>query len=235
MTHASAAWSRDRGSRFYASAALLAVAVAVAGFFLTYLRPMAQGRFEGPQAAHLHGALLASWLVLVVVQTRLFPSHRKLGWIALALAPAIAASTVAVGVAATRRDLAAGINLGMAGNVTAPLLFCALVFGAVAMRKQPQWHKRLILIATVVMLWPAWFRWRHFLPWVPRPDITLGLIIADLPIVIAMLRDRLRFGSIHPAYLKVGLPVIAEQTFEVLAFGTPMWSEFGMQLYEMLK
>ena len=110
----------------------------------------------------------------------------------------------------------------------------ALVLGAIAMRKRPQWHKRLVLIATVVMLWPAWFRWRHFLPWVPRPDITLGLIVADLPIVVAMVRDRLRFGAVHPAYWWVGLPVICEQTFEALAFGTPFWTRFGMWLYGLL-
>jgi hypothetical protein len=231
---AGAGWARDRGTRFYRTAALMAIGVAICGFFLTYLQPIASGRFAGPSEAHLHGFLLASWLVLVAVQTFLLPGHRKLGWLALALAPAVAASTVGIGIAATRRDLAEGIVLGMAGNVTAPLLYLALVLGAIAMRKRPQWHKRLVLIATVVMLWPAWFRWRHFLPWVPRPDITLGLIVADLPIVVAMVRDRLRFGAVHPAYWWVGLPVICEQTFEALAFGTPFWTRFGMWLYGLL-
>jgi len=234
LSHGEAAWLRDRGTRFYRSAALLAIGVAIAGFFLTYLRPMAEGRFAGPGEAHLHGALLASWLVLVTVQAFLLPGHRKLGWLALALAPAVATSTVAIGVAATRRDLAEGVVLGMAGNVTAPLLFLGLVLGAIAMRKRPQWHKRLMLIATVVMLWPAWFRWRHFLPWVQHPDIVLGLIVADLPIAVAMVRDRLRFGAVHPAYWRVGLPVIAEQTFEALAFGTPVWTRFGMWFYGLL-
>jgi hypothetical protein len=229
-----ARWSKDRGSRFYRIAAVLAIAVAFAGFYLTYLKPVAQGRFSGPEQSHLHGALLASWLVLVAVQSFLLPTHRKLGWIAVTLAPAIAVSTMAIGVAATRRDLAFGVELGMAGNVTAPLLFCALVGAAIWQRRSPQWHKRLILIATVVLLWPAWFRWRHFLPWVPRPDITLGLVVANLPIAIAMLRDHLRFGLVHPAYIWVGLPVIAEMTLETLVFGTPFWTSFGMWLYTLL-
>lgn len=227
-------WSKDRGSRFYRTAALLAIAVAFAGFFLTYLKPMALARFAGPAPSHLHGAILASWLILVVLQSFLLPSHRMLGWLAVLLAPAVVISTVNVGIAVTRRDLAQGITTGMAGNVTAPVLFCALVGAAIWQRRNPQWHKRLILIATTVVLWPAWFRWRHFLPWVPRPDITLGLIVANLPIAIAMLRDRIRFGAIHPAYLWVGLPVIAEMTFEAFAFGTPFWSAFGLGLYEWL-
>ncbi|HEX4847036.1 MAG TPA: hypothetical protein VFV30_02735 [Novosphingobium sp.] len=234
MTSAAGAWNKDRGTRFYRFGALTAIAVALAGFFLTYLQPMAQGRFSGPVEAHVHGMLLASWLVLVCVQSCLLRSHRTLGWLAVALAPAIALSTMAIGVAATRRDLAAGIELGMAGNVTAPLIFCGLVAAAIALRRQPQWHKRLIFIATVAMLWPAWFRWRHFLPWVPRPDIVLGLVVANLPVAVAMLRDRLKFGVIHPAYFWVGLPVVAEQTFETMVFGTPLWTGFGMYLFRIL-
>jgi hypothetical protein len=227
-------WVKDRGSYFYRTAALLAIAVAIAGFFLTYLLPMAQARFAGPGPSHLHGAILASWLILVALQSFLLPSHRKLGWLAMLLGPAVVVSTVAVGIAANRRDLAQGIMTGMAGTVTAPVLFCALVGAAIWQRRNPQWHKRLILIATTVMLWPAWFRWRHFLPWVPRPDITLGLIVANLPIAIAMVRDRMRFGAIHPAYLWVGLPVIAEMTFEAFTFGTPFWNAFGTWLYAVL-
>lgn len=230
----SATWSKDRGTRFYRTAALLAIAVAFAGFFLTYVKPMAAGQFEGPAASHWHGALLASWLILVAVQSFLLPTHRKLGWIAVVLVPAIAASTIAIGIAATRRDLALGIETGMAGNVTAPVLFCALVGAAIWQRRKPQWHKRLILIATTVMLWPAWFRWRHFLPWVPRPDIALGLVVANMPIAIAMLRDRMRFGAVHPAYWWVGLPVVAEMTFEAFVFGTPFWNAFGLWLYGLL-
>jgi hypothetical protein len=213
--------------------------VALAGFWLTYLEPMARRHFEGPAAAHWHGALLASWLLLVLIQAWLVPRrdrlHRKLGWIAVLLVPLIATSTVAIGVAATRRDLAAGVETGMAGNVTAPLIFCGLIGLALWKRQQPQWHKRLIFIATVALLWPAWFRWRHFLPWVPRPDLVLGLVVANLPILIAMVRDRVRFGAVHPAYWWIGLPVIAEQAFETLMFGTPEWTEFGLWLYRLLQ
>jgi len=208
--------------------------VALAGFFLTYLQPVALGRFDGPAMAHAHGALLFSWLVLVLVQSLRLRSHRKLGWVALALAPAIAASTVAIGVEATGRDLSRGLVTGMAGNVTAPLVFCGLVGAAIWLRGQPQWHKRLILIATVVMLWPAWFRWRHFMPWMPSPELSLGLIVANLPIAVAMLRDRVRFGAVHPAYWRIGVPVFLWQAIEVAAFGSVAWTEFGLWLYRLL-
>lgn len=227
-------WQKDRQTAFYRVAALAALAVAAAGFFLTYLQPMAAGTFTGPRMAHLHGALLAGWLLLVAVQSWLLSGHRKLGWAALVLAPAIAASTIAIGVEATGRDLASGLPTGMAGNVTAPLVFCALVGAAIWLRRQPQWHKRLILLATMVILWPAWFRWRHFLPWMPQPDVTLGLLVANAPLAIAMLRDRWCFGRVHPAYWFAGVPLFLWQAFEVAAFGTPAWTAFGLWLYRLV-
>lgn len=235
MSQRATVWATDRGTPFYRIAALLAIGVAFAGFFLTYVRPMALGSFAGPAIAHLHGALLACWLLLVAVQSFLLPHHRLLGWLALAIVPGVLVSTVAIGVAATRRDLHAGITTGMAGNVTAPLLFAALVAGAIGMRMQPHWHKRMIFIATAAILWPAWFRWRHFLPTMNRPDIVLGLVLAQLPLGIAMMRDWLRFRAVHPAYLYIGIPVMAEQAMEAFAFGTPWWSEFGLWFYRVLQ
>lgn len=234
VTSTSRGWHQDRRTSFYRLASALALATAAVGFFLTYLQPLASGTFTGPRWAHVHGALLASWLILVGVQSWLLPGHRTLGWLALALVPAIAISTVAIGLEATQRDLASGLATGMVGNVTGPLVFCALVGAALWMRRQPQWHKRLIFIATVVVLWPAWFRWRHFLPWMPRPDVTLGLFAANAPIALAMLRDRWCFGKVHPAYWFVGLPVFVWQALEVVLFGSQLWTDLGLWLYRAL-
>lgn len=236
---AAPSWHADRRTTFYRIAAWGAVAVVFAGFFLTYTLPMARGGFDGPRWSHVHGALLLAWLLLTVAQSHLAPRrlalHRRLGWVAVALAPLVAASTIAIGHEAAERGVARGDGpiaiSGFLGSVTAPMIFLALVAAAIALRKRPQWHKRLIVVATVSMLWPAWFRWRHFLPSVPYPEVTLSLILADLPIVIAMIRDRLRFGAVHPAYLIAGLGLIAEQTFETFAFDQPAWRAVAQWLF----
>ncbi len=232
-------WKEDRGSRFYRFAAIAAIGVAISGFHLTYTLPLAKGAFAGPSWSHAHGALLASWLVLVSVQAWLsphrLPLHRKLGWLAAIVAPVVAFSTIAIGHEATTLGLARGDGpiaySGFLGTVTAPTIFLGLVIAAIALRRKPQWHKRLIFVATVSILWPAWFRWRHFLPWMPRPEITLSLLLADMPIIIAMVRDRLRFGGVHPAYLFVGTGLIVEQTLETLAFDAPLWRRVALALY----
>jgi hypothetical protein len=236
-----AKWASDRGSLFYRYAACAAILIAFIGFFLTYIQPVALNRFNGPSWSHLHGALLATWLLLVMIQAFLLPHqlqlHRILGWSAVLLAPAIALSTIAIGYEITAqaivRDGAEGFG-NFTGNVTAPSIFLLLVSAAIILRRKPQWHKRLIFLATVAMLWPAWFRWRHIFPWIPRPDIVLGLIVADLPILIAMVRDKLRFGAVHPAYVYAGVGLIVEQTVEVLLFGSEVWQALGQWLFERL-
>ena len=241
MTAGPVGWARDSASRFYRLCALAALAVAAIGFFLTYLRPMAAGTFIGPRLAHVHGALLVAWLLLAVAQAFLVRKrlrfHRKLGWAALALAPAIALSTALIGAEAARRDIAGQVSPGadtVVGTITTPLVFAALVAAALLTRKKPQWHKRLMLMATAVILWPAWFRWRHFLPEMPRPDFWLGVVLADLPIAIAAIRDRMRFGAVHPAYLVVGPAIVAEQIAEVLSFGGSAWHRLAVAALAVL-
>jgi hypothetical protein len=234
-------WHRDRATAFYRRAAWLALTIALAGFFLTYSLPLARGTFDGPSIAHVHGALLFGWLGLVIVQTVLVrapATHRRIGWLGLALALAVAVSTVVMGHNSATRAIERGdgpIALsGFMGSVTTPAIFLALVVTAIALRRRPQWHKRLIFVATVAILWPAWFRWRHFLPSLPRPEITLSLIASDLPILIAMARDRVQFGAVHPAYLIAGLGLIAEQTWETFAFDTPQWRTAARWLYTLV-
>ncbi len=156
----------------------------------------------------------------------------------MVIAVAVIASTVAIARAAAQRDLLVGGDAAavssLLGSVTAPLIFVGLVVAAVAKRRDPQWHKRLIFIATVAILWPAWFRWRHFLPSMPRPDIWLGLVLADTPLVAAMIRDRLRFGQVHPAYLWCGLPFIVEQSVEAVLFDSPIWRAVAQWFYAAL-
>jgi uncharacterized membrane protein YozB (DUF420 family) len=220
--------------------AWVAAAVALAGFSTTYLLPMAGARFDGPVVAHIHGALFFGWIALMVVQTTLIRRgdirlHRAIGMVALPLALAMAISGVAIGVHATRRDVAAGGGdfaiSSLLGTVTAMTMFAAYVCIGITVRKRPDWHKRMMLLATIAVLWPAWFRFRHFMPWVPRPEIWLALVAADAAIPIAMLRDRLAFGRVHPAYWIFGVGLIAEQTLEVLLFDTHGWRMVAGVIY----
>jgi hypothetical protein len=236
-------WKADRGTSFYLAMAGVAAMVAAVGFSTTYFIPVAASRFAGPWIAHVHGLLFFAWIALFVAQTSLIRGrglalHRRLGLVMAPLALAMALSGLGVGLHAVRRDLAAGMGDSapsqLIGVITTMIIFLAYVALAWAMRKRPDWHKRMILLATIAVLWPAWFRFRHLMPWLPRPDLLLAVIVSDSLIVIAMARDRLKFGRVHPSYWAFGLPLIAEHVAEACLYDTPVWRAVARSLYSAL-
>ena len=202
------------------------------GFFTTFTRPVWRGEFHGPVLAYVHGAFVSGWLLLFLVQSLLIQTgrvarHRTLGWIGLALAPGVMVTTMAMGVYALRRDVAAGggateVSL-LVGSFTSPLIYAALFGAAVAWRRRPDYHKRLMFLATAVILWPAFFRFRHYFPSVPRPDIWFAFVLPQVPILLAMLHDKWSVGRVHVVYWTVGLAVIAEAGAEVWLFDGAGW------------
>jgi len=233
-------WARDRASRFYFGFGWVGIAAVAIGFSTTFFLPMYRGTFTAPPIVHLHGALALSWVVLLIsqaalVRSRLTPVHRQLGLIGLPLALGILVTGVLTAFWAARRDfpsqgpVAASLIVGVFTTLT---LFVLLVGLAIIWRRWPDWHKRLMLLATVVVLWPAWFRFRHLLPWVPRPDFWLAYVLALSPIGVAALRDRLKYGFVHPVWVYFGPAVVFEQGLELLAFDSPPWRSIGMWLFQ---
>lgn len=240
---AAAVFKSDRGSLFYLAMAFLAVAAVLVGFSTTYFGPVAAGQFRGPIITHIHGGLFFAWMVLFTLQPLLIRSdrrhlHRKLGLAALPLAVAMATSGIGVGLYAVRRDLAAGAGdiaySSLIGVLIAMVLFVAFVATAILLRKRPAWHKRMILLATIAILWPAWFRFRHLMPWMPRPDIWLAVVLSDSLILVAVLRDQVLFRRVHPAYWIFGSALIADHIAEVLLFDSPLWRAAAKAIYSAL-
>ena len=114
------------------------------------------------------------------------------------------------------------------------IMFFTLVLVGTLKRRVPESHKRLMLLATIVVLWPAWFRFRHYFPSVPRPEIWFALVLAYSLIIFAWIWDKLKNGLVHPILKYVGLFIILEQTFEVFAFDSPIWRQIAKWSYGLL-
>jgi hypothetical protein len=218
-------------NRFFLAMGVAFLAVALAGFMGTYFVPMVRRGFHAPPIVHVHGALLFGWLLLFIgqawrVRQRRMLQHRQWGWSGAVMCLAIVASGVGVGLFATRRDLAAGggdFALGQFVNILIEmLLFGALVAAAVAMRRNGESHKRLLLLATISALAPAWLRFRHLLPGVPHPFVTFS-IVADSFLLVAIARDWIALRRVHPVYLWAGGAMVAVHAVELLAITSPPW------------
>jgi hypothetical protein len=222
-----------RHANFFVAMGLLFLAIAVTGFSTTWFLPLARGAF-GPAhpIIHLHGVLAFGWLLLFVVQAFLVRQrqvhvHRRLGVAGAVLACGVVASGVLVGLHATRRDLALAPGdpfvLGQFVNILIEMaLFGGLVAVAVAMRRHGQVHKRLLLLATISALAPAWLRFRHLFPQVPHPFLVFSLV-ADSLLLVAMLRDRIVLGRVHPTYWWAGGAMVIVHAVELSAMTSPAW------------
>ncbi len=223
---------RQQRSRFFLVASCLALAVTLIGFFKTFFLPSIRGTFSAPVVIYVHGAFLFLWTALFVlqsslVQTRRLKLHRQLGFLSLGLVAGVAVSTMAAGVYVMKRDLAAGGGQtavsSLVGTFTAPILFAGLVTAAIVYRRRPEIHKRLMLLAMIAILWPAFFRFRHYFPNVAHPEFFFGFVLPDSLILAAMVWDRRTIGRIHRVYLTVGLTLIAENFAEFYLFDSSGW------------
>lgn len=230
-------------SGFHVGMALVGLTVVLLGFSRTYFAPMARGDFQAAAVVHLHGGLALGWVLLFVLQPSLiragrYDIHVRTGLLGLPLAAATALTAVPVALLAVERDLASNFGPGavstLPGVLTSMAIFLGLVLAAAwaAFRGRGAVHKRLMLLATIVVLWPAWFRLRHWLPGVPDPQFWLGVVAADSLMAAAMIRDRLAEGRVHPVWWWVGVPIFVEQTLEAVFYDAPLWRSAATFLYE---
>jgi hypothetical protein len=231
-----------RSSIYFVMAVVGLLAVFI-GFAKTFFLPVIRGTFDGPVSVHVHGAFAFSWIFLffiqnVLIRTRSFRVHQTLGYFGIFIAFGVAVTIVPAALFQAERELGQGLEdtavSAVLGSVTSALLFLSLVLAGVYYRKTPQAHKSLMLLSIIVVLWPAWFRFRHYFPGIPRPEIWLGLVLADSLIVITLLWQWFVHKSINRVFLIVGLLVIIEQTFEVFMFDSPWWRIAAKHLYALL-
>lgn len=227
-------------SRFLLYLSLAFLAIALAGFSTTLFIPLARGSFAAPVMVQVHGVLMFCWLLLLIGQTALVSSgntavHRRLGWLGAALAAAIVPSGVVAGVYATRRDLAtteATWPYGAFVNIVIEMaVFGILVAAAIAQRRQPQRHKRLLILVTISALGPAWFRFRHFMPLVPNPIVTFSLV-ADSVLLVLIAREWLTERRVHPVFAWAGGAMVAVHLVELAAAESPLWTGIARWLLQ---
>ncbi|MEO6537907.1 MAG: hypothetical protein ABIT07_10625, partial [Ferruginibacter sp.] len=213
------------------------------GFAKTFIIPVATNSFSAPLLIHIHGAFSFGWILFFLTQTSLihfdkYKIHQTLGYLGVFIAAGVMLTMIPAGMYVVQRDIRKGFGesaySSLPGVITSGIIFFSLVVSGIVKRRQPASHKRLMLLATIVVLWPAWFRFRHYFPSVPRPDIWFALILADSLIIISWIWDKLRNGTVHPILKYVGLLIILEQTFEVVAYDSSIWRQLAKWSYNLL-
>lgn len=221
----------DRLSPFFPAAPAFALTVALVGFSKTFFLPLVAGAFAAPAVKWAHAGLMFGWLLVFLLQTFFirqgnFEWHRRTGFVGAAIAALMVPFTIATAVAILPRDIAEmgdGAYSAFLPSVIEALLFGSLVAAAIALRNRPDWHKRIMLLATLSILGPAWFRFRHFFPQVENPLVVFGFWLALIPMAIAVLIDVMRNRRLHPVFMTVLPAMVAIYVIEVWGSGNPLF------------
>jgi len=219
---------------FYAGMAVALGLTVFAGFAPTYYLRFFAG---GPNATmsgrpftalvHVHGALFTTWVLLFIVQTALVASrrvavHRRLGVaVALLAAAMVVAGTLLAITSAARGSAPPGVD--PLAFLVVPLfdmiLFAAFVSTALAMRRDKEAHKRLMLLAYVSLVVAAVARLPGVLPLGPPAFFGLSFLF----VVAAGLYDLVSRGRVHKVYLWGGALIAISVPARLLISGTEAW------------
>jgi hypothetical protein len=187
---------------FYIGVSLLMGLIAVVGFWPTYFGPLVLGTIAQPLLIHLHATVFVGWLVLFLTQVVLAASgrvawHLRLGRLGIGYGVLV----IIVGLLTGISRSADRIRLGLAGErllfvAVADMTVFATFFGAaIAFRRKPQIHKRLMMVAATMLLVAAASRMTFL------PNLQVRQAVWVSPILLAMGYDFRAQRLIHPVYL----------------------------------
>lgn len=215
---------RAQDSRFFEISAVLMALVLVAGFSIHLA--MGRSSFDAPTFVHVHAVIFFGWVLIYVTQTFLatrgpIALHRTLGWIAAGWVVAM----VGAGLAITLWRVQAGQTPFffqpqhfLIANPLMLLVFAGLTAAAVVQRRRTDWHRRLHLCAMALLLGPGFGRLLPsplLIPWAFQIAVLCGLLFP----LAGMIRDWLRSGRVHPAWLwGVSSAVLGMIAVEVITY-----------------
>ena len=192
----------------------IAIAVIVAwGFGPTYFFRAFVATRELSLLVWIHGLVLTSWIVLLVVQTTLVArervgSHRRLGCVGAALAMLVVTAGVAAALAASAQRQQAW--LAQHGYVTSlrflvtvaygPLAFGVLATCGISLRRHREAHRRLMLLATIALM-----------------DAPIWRVLDDFgwPVTVGPFGFEARTGPFHTVIAPLLYPTVLDHLLDV--------------------
>jgi hypothetical protein len=194
---------------FYTGIVATLILVVLAGFMPSYVASI-EGAKAIPRFVHAHAAVFTCWLLVMLVQSMLIDArrpdwHKRLGTIAAALVVPMLVLGYQTAIFGARRGHPFGVDPPppLPDSLTfliVPLfdlvLFASFVGAALLLRRRPEAHKRLMVLAGIGgFAWPAITR----IPAIagqPGPMFgLLALLVLALPIHDLVTRRRIHVAS----------------------------------------
>lgn len=216
----------------YFPAALVALSIVFAGFAPTYYLSGIFDVADLTTLKQLHGAIMTAWFVLFVTQAWLVSAgnlrlHRQLGVAGIFLAVVLVGVAMELAVVSARAGVSPLASIPalvfLAMPVGEMVAFAGLFSTAIALRKRSDWHKRLMLCASMAMLAPAFAR----MPFIGDggPPAFFGL--TDLVILGFVAFDTMTHRRLHPAFVTALAWIVAIQVGRLVFSQTGLWLDIA--------
>lgn len=204
-SHAPAQHRPAGDERFFLIASAAMVALIVAGFLTLYLRGIST--FAAPWPVHVHAVAFMAWVGFFMLQVTLATTgridlHKRLGWIGAALMPVLLILGALILFRMMRNAAVPpfwSYAYFMVMNLMALVAFAALTIAAIRMRKETQWHRRLMFCGMAALVITPFNRL--------TPDAVLAESMSLIPAIAllgfpltGMAADWLRDRRVHPAW-----------------------------------
>ncbi|MGH9495026.1 MAG: hypothetical protein ACRD3B_08525 [Candidatus Sulfotelmatobacter sp.] len=212
---------------FYFCMSLALATLVVWGFSRTVGANLFHASPPRPLLLWIHGTAFSTWIVFFILQstlvrTRNMSVHRFLGWFGAGLAATMVVLGFTVAVVMTRFDTNVLHQKGVDAFLSVPfadmIVFGACMALAIYWRKRPEFHRRLIFIASCELMDAAIGRFDFIF------NHNLFYPGLDLLIALGMLRDWIVEGRVHKVYLYALPPIVVLQGLAVYLWRVnPVW------------
>lgn len=223
------------GRIFHTGMAIAFLVTAFAGFGPTYFLKEFYHTPPLTPLLHAHGLVFTSWLLLLFAQSALISArrvdlHKRLGIAGAVLAAAMIPLGVMTAIETARRGAATpGLEplVFMIFPMGAIVMFAGFIGAALWKRRQPEVHRRLVLLGTVSIMTPAIAR----LPFVGRNPV-LALVLSLLFVIAGIIHDWKSRRRIHPLYIWGGLIILLSGPLRSAIGHTAAWQSFARLIVE---
>lgn len=219
----------------YVLLGVAALVIVHIGFARTYIAPVLSGTYTGRKVLHAHGAIFMAWVILCIVQPFLIQKkqiqlHRKIGVYGAVLGGLVTLMGLYIGISGAHTNMARdgeqAVKAFLLIPITDMILFPLFVTLAIRNVKNPESHKRYILLATLSILPAATGRIMPLFSWWTGNiviDTVLELSIMEITLYLGIIYDIIVRKKIHPVYIWGGLLVLFIHAFRGWASNTETW------------
>jgi hypothetical protein len=215
------------GRYFYLCMSLVLATLVIVGFSRTADANLFHANPPRPLLLWIHGAVFSMWVVFFIAQAALVRArkvsvHRFLGWFGAGLAAVMVVLGCTIAVVMSRfdtvflhqKDADAFLSIPFADM----LVFGSCIALAIYWRKKPEYHRRLIFIASCQLMDAALGRFDFVF------NHNLFYLALDSLIALGMLRDWVVDKRVHKVYLYALPSLIVVQSLAIYAWRIdPKW------------